>query len=418
MKIGPKLILVIVLLIIVSVAISGLVYYFVAKQSIEKRVEAQLETAAVLKENHINDLIEGRIEDIEAVVGEKAFVDNLRGVLKANDSQEADGIYRENVKQLLKERLVYKEKFFEFFVLNLDGKIIISTDEAQEGKFKSAEDYFIEGKEETSFQNFYYDIELQQPIIIIATPIKDNGGKVIGILAGRLNLDRISDVMVERSGLGETGETYLINKFNLLVSKSRFIEGIEFKKVVHTEGAKDCLEGINGYGYYNNYRDIPVVGLYKWVPEREICLLAEIEQGEAFKPIKELRNIVTVVCLGLIILAVILGFILARTITRPIRKLAVTAQVIAGGDLTKRAEIESRDEIGQLAMSFNKMVEDLLSAKKEEEKRRKEFETKNVELEKINEKLEQMNKLMVGRELRMAELKKEIEELKRKSGEA
>ncbi len=61
---------------------------------------------------------------------------------------------------------------------------------------------------------------------------------------------------------------------------------------------------------------------------------------------------------------VILLFLFSKTITKPIETLMITAQAIASGNLSKRAVIKSKDEVGELAKSFNKMVENLLSAEK------------------------------------------------------
>jgi len=57
-------------------------------------------------------------------------------------------------------------------------------------------------------------------------------------------------------------------------------------------------------------------------------------------------------------------FLFSKTITKPIETLMVAAQAIAAGNLTKRVQIKTKDEVGELAKSFNKMVESLLSAEK------------------------------------------------------
>ena len=242
----------------------------------------------------------------------------------------------------------------------MEGKIHISTDEAQTGAFRANADYFIKGLKETYVQNFYFDMALQQPAMTIATPIKDNRAKTIAVLAGRVNLDKIADIMIERSGLGETGETYLVNKFNLLVSKSRFIEGIEFKKVIRTEAVVDGLKGHSGYLHYTDYRNVPVIGVYRWIPQLELLLLVKMDEKEALQPISNLKFIILLVVLGSALLAVVIGIFLTRSISKPIIRTAFMMREIAHKkDFTRMLNIASQDEIGELALSFNEMTQNL-----------------------------------------------------------
>ncbi len=59
------------------------------------------------------------------------------------------------------------------------------------------------------------------------------------------------------------------------------------------------------------------------------------------------------------VLALVIGVLLARTIAQPIRKLRTATQVIAGGDLGYQVTIRAKDELGELADSFNRMSADL-----------------------------------------------------------
>lgn len=63
--------------------------------------------------------------------------------------------------------------------------------------------------------------------------------------------------------------------------------------------------------------------------------------------------------MGTIIVALILGVILSRSITRPIRELTKATHAMADGNLNQQVNVHSRDEIGELAASFNKMSSDL-----------------------------------------------------------
>lgn len=75
--------------------------------------------------------------------------------------------------------------------------------------------------------------------------------------------------------------------------------------------------------------------------------------------IRRINNSIFLSAIGTIILALILGAILSGTITRPIRELTKATHEMAGGKFGQLVPVRSRDEIGELAASFNKMNGDL-----------------------------------------------------------
>jgi len=407
LKIYHKLTSLFVIVSLVAITLSGYVFFTQGSKAIEERTIAQLESIVVLKENQFDGFIEEEIEDI---------IDIGEDLSDTLINQEIGKIaYREDIRRSLKENLEEEPDFIELFVLDLDGKVHASTDETQEGKFKSNEPYFVEGKKGTVVQSFYYDLALQQPAMTISTPVKDENGNLIGVLAGRVNLNEISGLMAERSGLGETGETYLVNKFNFMVTESRFRRGLALKKAIYTEGVRDCLKGNSGHGQYNNYRDIPVIGTHVWIPEREVCLLAEIDQEEAFALINTLKNNILLVGIGIVTMVSILSIFLSRRITKPINKLIKGTEEIGKGNMETRINVKTNDEMETLANAFNQTTEDLKKSREELEKYNRELgrrvKERTEELQARVDELEKFHRLTVGRELKMVELKKRIKEL-------
>jgi signal transduction histidine kinase len=60
-----------------------------------------------------------------------------------------------------------------------------------------------------------------------------------------------------------------------------------------------------------------------------------------------------------VIIVILLAYIFSRRISKPLKEINKTARIIAGGEFQKRLNIKSRDEIGELATSFNNMIEAL-----------------------------------------------------------
>ncbi|MFC1655823.1 ATP-binding protein [Patescibacteria group bacterium] len=333
--------------------------------AIEERIEAQMESVLMLKINQLNRFTEEEKEDFN----------NIADFLLELSDYENFYNY-ENLSESLESILEKEEDFFELFIMDLEGRVIVSTDKIQEEKLKFNEEYFIEGQKGVYIQSFYYDVALQQPASTIVVPIQTKTD--IYILAGRIDMNEISEIMTERSGLGETGETYLVNKFNFMITESRFEENVSLKKTVYTEGVGDCLQahGDIGHGHYLDYRDADVIGMYKWLPNMEVCILAEINEDEAHISINKMRNTIVISSLGAITIILIFIFIFGGRITSRLNNLRNAAIEISKGDLKKRIKIKSKDEIGDLAVSFNTMTKNLCEAQEKLNKYNKTLEGK------------------------------------------
>jgi signal transduction histidine kinase len=192
----------------------------------------------------------------------------------------------------------------------------------------------------------------------LATPLFDKAGRRLGVLAIHLNLDRMDKIILTRAGLGETGETYLIDRSSRFVSGERF--GREtFAQDVHSQGVDAALQSVDGFGLYQNYAGVPVIGVYRWIEDRELALLAEMHQQEAFAPARQLATVILLIGLVSTLVLAIGVYWLARRIARPILRIADTASRVTAGDLTQTVPVLTQDEVGVLAHAFNQMIEQL-----------------------------------------------------------
>ncbi len=121
-----------------------------------------------------------------------------------------------------------------------------------------------------------------------------------------------------------------------------------------------------------------------------------------------------IVTIGAFLFSLIFGFFVSRLISKNIRKVRDAALEISSGNFRGKILVRSKDEIGELATAFNTMADRLQETRQKVNERTQELEkAKNISEEKAGE-LERMNKFMVNRELKMVELKKEIEDLKKR----
>jgi len=279
-------------------------------------------------------------------------------------------------------------------ICNDKGIVTISTKEAVEGNNVSGRDYFeqaLTGKiyltdvfpSEFPLVNEYRREEVGLPTMFVTSPIRDEFGSIVGVVALRIDVFKLNDIM-SSVRLGKTGETYLVNENGYMITESRFIEhlkeagmvdkrcSLELKLVVPgtdelTKGVQQCIAGTNAYDAkgYPDYSGISVLGVWRWMPEYNWGIITEIDRDEGYGVAYNLRYIVNAVLLIVAFPLVVVAYLVGRYISNPIILLDKITRKMASGDLSQRVNIKRGDEIGDLANSFNAMAAELDEKTKE-----------------------------------------------------
>ncbi len=357
---------------ILIATVTATFWYFYTHKTVKKNIFDQLEIAADELKKHVNIFLEGK-----------------RGRIIDFSS---DGFVRDCTEEIIlrKERIPYctdrlnthltlnkkplDPDILAVFVVDLDGKVFSSTDNEQIGRDISGETWF----SETMSSGFYIsDIKLssefeQSTFFDVARLLLTNDGlHTIGIIANRYRGDSFRKITrsgiigesgqeIPLEGLGETGEVYIVNSDGLIITESRFNNDVVFKQVVDTEGVRAAFDNEVGMtGIYTGYKGHQILGVSRYIERMGWVVLAEKSISEAFAPLTRVK-IFTIIMgsVGIIVILAIATFF-SNMITRPITSLALAADDIANGNLKGIEGIKSRDEIGNLADSFNKMTIDL-----------------------------------------------------------
>lgn len=265
----------------------------------------------------------------------------------------------------------------EIFVYTPQGDLFISSNPDNIGKVVLNQPYFQGSLVGKAYEHEVLDAEFEghidyiQPIYVDSdtgelTMMLTHGvvdevtGQLSVIIAGRPNLKILNELMLERAGLGETGETYLVGQENnYLLTESRFLDAAGQLHEHTSVGITDGLAGNNSFGQYDDYRGVPVFGVYRWVPELEAALLAEQDTAEALLSATTTRNFTMVITAVTILLAITFGLLISNYIANPITELTSVAAKIEKGDFGQRVNISQTNEVGLLARAFNSMTQQL-----------------------------------------------------------
>jgi signal transduction histidine kinase len=314
----------------------------------------QLTSVATLKEAEVKTWFNSLSPTIELLAADPRIRTSAGAMLNARSQTAA------STQAALQDALGVRDgKFVELFMMDRQGLVTIATSSGRQGNSYDIQPFFQKGLYGPYTQSPFYSLAYDKMVVFAAAPVHDLDGQTSGVLAGVTTLDTLDEIMRERSGLGETGETYLVGADRIMLTEPRSVTtAAQAFPAVLTEGASVALAGGHGAGLYENYQypPVPVIGVYRWLPELRVALLAEQSQAEAFAT--TFQNIWITFGLAAITALLTIGAAVAitRGIATPLADLTTSAERAASGDLAPVTRIERDDEIGALARAFNIMT--------------------------------------------------------------
>ncbi len=374
LSLSYKLILIMLAVSLIPLATSAYLNISGSGEALEESNFHELNAIKTIKANQIEGFFAEKRGGIKVLSNTPIIKDALENF---DQSYQAEGIDSPRYNIFLERydsyfsTYVSEYGYYDLFLINTEGDIVYT--EAQESDLgqnlssgqlsdSNLATAYKEGLNEITLVDYKYYAPSAVPAIFIAAPVKYNGD-VKGVIALQISDDSINSIMGEVTGMGETGETYLVGSDKLMRSDSRFsIEEDILNREVNTAAVNKALSGQEGTEIIKDYRGVNVLSSYDKLDIEGLdwALIAEIDEKEAFHEVAAMtRN--TYWQIGIIaILVIIIAYFFSKKITTPILKAVDMAKEIANGNLSvKKLELKSKDEIGDLANALNKMKENL-----------------------------------------------------------
>ena len=339
--------------------------YLFAKKSIERSLFARLNVAITAKDAQIDRWFQTQRQDMLLLASLPDTLELSRLLLADRNSAQPNpnrtNALRGRIATYFGEIGEKKSALKNISILTAGGIVLFSTNEKLENMYQplgSTTTYFTEDRVDID-PTLHVSSTDNAAAIAFAVPILDSTNKRIAVLSATLDLSQIDKLIRTASGLGETGQTYLIGR---LEQKSVFVgaetaSAAQYENGVRSVAIDAAVRGQSGSGLYQNYAGDSVIGAYGWLDKHNLALIAEIGRGEAFAPARTLaRNIALTgtAAAGILLLGIYLAL---RRLTKPIATIAAAAMQFEKGNLSSRAIVEGEDEIGTLARTFNRMAQ-------------------------------------------------------------
>ena len=365
MKIANKITISFLIIAMALIAVAGSVFYTVARSNLKNAIFEHLETTAKSRAHQIETFLDMQKESITQLSQSIAIENFLRA-----DKQDQDYIDKFNIaEKRLKRTEKACEYFYEIFVLDAKGKAVVSSYRMRIGLDRSTDDYFLEAESGPYIKDAYFSSIIEQETMAVSSPITDSETKaLLGVVVGRISMSMLNKITGDRTGLGKTGELYLINRDGYMITPSCFKKNTFLILNVDNENTRECLEDFRKYGeashahkafIYSDYRGVKVLGVHDHIPEMQWGVIAKIDKSEAFVPLNKIKNVFVIILLLIPVTAWLTGSFAARLITSSVTRLRKGIEIIGRGNLDYKVGTEAKDEIGQLSKAFDKMTGNL-----------------------------------------------------------
>jgi signal transduction histidine kinase len=411
MRLRGKVLTVTLAAILVSGATTTVLARGVAADLITHEVENHLATTVQSRARHVDTYLRAEIDSLVE------FAESVtpRALLKTSAAGQENPDEMERLRLWMAGYTQGGGGVAEVLLVDNLGKVIVSSRGVNDGINMAGSPWFKPSANEPFVHGPEVIGNRAAATLVFAAPVVDGkNGELLGRLAVVQPLKEIESICTDRTGLGTTGETYLLDRKGIMLTPSRFLDTAREPLTLTVDthifqiGRSSFDEDNRSAGaisthVYTNYDGIEVIGSYAPLFEADWICVAERSTREALAPLEVLSQATTWIFVALGLLALVFSLLLSRSISRPIVSLQKGARELAAGKLGHTVDVRRKDEIGDLARSFNEMSTSLRQSHERLAQHAQEMEdavalrtaelrNANVHLESLNSRLDASNR--------------------------
>ncbi len=366
-----KLIVSFLLFGIISIASVSYYIYWNSKNALTQRTFEQLNSVRTTKLKQIEAFFRDRFRDLNYISNSEDFIKVKDLIHSSSASQNRDLALNEEYQRYLYRYLNSGGYYTRLYYISGNTYLDISIhDSLTESSVLTnklhanpALKYFseeIKSKDGLLVQ----DYDKSKPFVqnlMLGMPLKQRPGEMIVL---ELSTQAINTIMYENnpsSGLGKTGESYLVGSDFYMRSNSRFQSNAIMNIRVKTSSVLSVFNSEEGTNIIQDYRGIDVFSSYSRlkIPGLNWAIVAEIDVAEAMIPVYRIRNNTMFITVLISTIFFFFVYFRSRHITRPLINLKNAVSKVGEGNYKLTVNVETSDEIGDLSRAFNEMTKRL-----------------------------------------------------------
>lgn len=358
MRLIEKFILLILMMSLPPLIIAGGFFYYSIRNSLENQTTAHLNSVATIQKNRIKDIQAQNLKRLADFTSRERLRELMDIYARTNDKKNLV-----QINTILQSASGISNDIESITIRNSKGQILVSTEKDTE----ISQLELSQGTNPSPSQNSIRLISqpgAENPSFYLNGPLMRQG-KAVGSVSMIIKTDELRQTVSDYTGLGETGEIALGRQ--LKDGRVAFIMPLRFDRQatdkIISDNAVPMFSALKGeekvFTSVTDYRNHDVVAATRYINENGWGLVAKIDRSEALQPLQRIRNEIILLAFINSVVVVFAAMALARRFIQPIIDIEGVAERTSRGNLNSRVTIISKDEIGNLARTFNHMLDNL-----------------------------------------------------------
>ena len=199
----------------------------------------------------------------------------------------------------------------------------------------------------------YEDFGTKIPVITVTKAVMDSNGNLLGVLGIDISLEQLSK-NISSVKLGDTGYIYVITKDGTVISHPD-VKHLFTSIKKYDFGEK--LISLDNTTFQYVYDEVTKFASVRNLDSFGWKAVVTMEDSELTKDVTKIRDFLTTVNIIVLLIGFVITYFFANSISLGIKKVVTSMSAAAKGDITIKANVKAKDEVGILANSFNTMVE-------------------------------------------------------------
>lgn len=419
---------------VVGAAVSISIYLF-TKNALLNHEKEMIKNEAIDSSHEISNLIQNGEEIAENV-------SKLEEVKDFTSDGSWDKGQVENMNNFL-EKFNIGNHYSAIYILNSSGDTLASTDRSFIGNNYSYRKYFQEAVGGEEVVDFAIGATSGEVGLYFAAPVIVSEN-VLGIVVAKMKPDYVFVHITKDQDHGQN-KIMFTDEFGVVLhsnEEERIFKSVldlnpkqrdkikDMKRYINvkidsleydfTTNSIEQIYDLKVFEYENKKNSEISYIVVKRIDSYPFYLISETKPESVFKELDNLAMKAAFMVIEAVIVFDLGIFVFLRNASYPLKELKRHAKKISQGDFDSKLNLERKDELGQLAKAFDEMIDKIKQREEQISKGKKELEKKVAKrtkaLDEKMEELEKLNKMMIGREVRIAELKERLKEAE-KGGE-